>query len=80
MSAFLGLTGAILGISTLILCYILYKILKLKNHVGLEKLSLFKKGLCAILVMFQTFLFMPALDIVLRMIEINYDISYGYKE
>ena len=55
----------------MILCIIIVAILvamaiMIKNHSGLEKQSVIKKGTCLVLVGMQTFLNMPMFDVVVR--------------
>ena len=64
--SFVTVTGVILAICVLILLSIAIRCFTLVNHVGLEKASLIRRWLCYLLVAFQTFLFMPVLDIIIR--------------
>lgn len=65
---FMIITGCILGVCIIILFSIILRTIQVENHVGLEKVNLVRKWICFILVCFQTFLFMPALDVIVRTI------------
>jgi hypothetical protein len=54
--------------SVLIIFFIALISILIKNHEGLEKSNIFKKGLSLLLVMLQTFLFMPLFDLIVRTI------------
>lgn len=62
------ITGCVLALCLVLITSILIKCIFTKNHVGLEKVTFYKKTLSLILVSFQTFLFMPVLDVVIRTI------------
>jgi len=66
IKSFVTVTGVILAICVLVLLSIAIRCFTLVNHVGLEKASLIHRWLCYLLVAFQTFLFMPVLDIIIR--------------
>ncbi len=60
------LTGAILAMSVIIILNVIMKALLVKNHVGLEKVYMVKRAVCTIMVVLQTFGFMPLFDIIIR--------------
>ena len=56
----------ILGFNSLILLVIFAMAISIKNHSGLEKTNIFKKGFTMILVSLQTFLSMLIFDVLIR--------------
>ena len=57
---------AILGLNLLILFTIFGMAVTIRNHSGLEKTNIFKKGFTLVLVLYQTFLSMPVFDVLIR--------------
>jgi hypothetical protein len=65
---FFALTILILSVSAVMILVVFIMALTTKNHVELDRVTFVKRVMCLLLVMFQTFLFMPMLDIIGRTI------------
>jgi hypothetical protein len=63
---FFALTILIMSVSAVMILVVFLMALTTKNHVELDRVTFIKRVMCLLLVMFQTFLFMPMLDIIAR--------------
>jgi hypothetical protein len=59
-------TIVIMTLCILIVAILVTMALMIKNHSGLEKQNIIKKGTCLVMVALQTFLNMPLFDVVIR--------------
>lgn len=66
MMAFLTATIVIMSVSIVMILVIFVSAYLTKNHVNLDSVTFTKRVMCLLLVMFQTFLFMPMLDVIAR--------------
>lgn len=63
---FFASTILIMSVSAVMVLIVFVMALVTKNHVELDRVTFIKRVMCLLLVMFQTFLFMPMLDIIAR--------------
>ena len=74
MMTFFALTILIMSVSAVMILVVFIMALTTKNHVELDRVTFVKRVMCLLLVMFQTFLFMPMLDIIGRTI-LSHDVD-----
>ncbi len=63
---FFALTILIMSVCAAMILVVFLMAMTTKNHVELDRVTFIKRAMCLLLVMFQTFLFMPMLDIIAR--------------